>query len=70
MAIKTPEEQLESVQGKIEAVEGGAQSYELDGRTVTYPTLEKLYARETVLLQRMSRPNLRKRVYSDCSGGD
>ncbi|HYD29202.1 hypothetical protein [Brevundimonas sp.] len=50
MAIKTYEQQLESVQAAIAEVEGGAQSYEMDGRTLTRGDLATLYAREERLL--------------------
>lgn len=52
MAIKTVTEQLESVQTAIAAIESGAQSYELHGRSFTKANLETLYKREENLLSR------------------
>ena len=50
MAIKTYTEQLESVQAAIAAIEGGAQSYSIAGRSMTKADLAALYMREERLL--------------------
>lgn len=55
MAIKTYTEQLESVQAAIEAIEGGAQSYAIGGRSMTRADLGTLYAREEALMPKALR---------------
>lgn len=49
MAIKTYTQQLEEVQAAIEAIEGGAQSYSIAGRSLSRADLATLYARESKL---------------------
>lgn len=49
--------QLTSVQSAISAIEGGAQSYTINGRTVTKANLADLYDREEQLLARQAREN-------------
>lgn len=65
MALKTTSEQLESIQNAIEAVLSGAQSYTLDGRTVTRANLSSLEAREERLERKLAKENgARPRVSS------
>lgn len=52
---KTLEEQLESVQNAIEAIENGAQEYSINDRTVTKGDLEILYRREARLKRAIER---------------
>ena len=52
MAVKTTQQQLEEVQAAITALLTGAQSYTIDGRTITKANLKDLHAREEVLLSR------------------
>lgn len=52
MALLTTEQQLEQVQSAITALLAGAQSYTLDGRTITRASLSTLHDREQVLLRR------------------
>lgn len=53
--MKTYEEQLDSVQAAIAAIEGGAQKYEMDGRTVERAELKTLYDREARLMRLVKR---------------
>ena len=46
MAIESTETQLERVQAAIAAIESGAQSYSIGGRTLTKADLKTLYERE------------------------
>lgn len=55
MAVRTLAEQLESVQSAIEAIEGGAQSYTIEGFAYTRGTLKTLYDREARLLSRIAK---------------
>ena len=55
MAIKTYTEQLESVQAAIAAIEGGAQSYSIAGRSLSKADLGTLYAREEYLMPKAKR---------------
>lgn len=55
MAIKTYTEQLENVQAAIEAIEDGAQSYSIAGRSYTRPDIDSLYAREERLIRLVKR---------------
>ena len=55
MAIKTYTEQLEAVQAAIAAIEGGAQAYAINGRSVTRADLGTLYARESALMAKAVR---------------
>lgn len=55
MAVKTYTEQLESVQAAIEAIETGAQSYAIAGRSLTRANLPDLYKREERLLALVER---------------
>lgn len=57
MALKTTQQQLEDIQGAIEAVLLGAQSYTLDGRTVTRANLSSLEAREERLERKLAKEN-------------
>lgn len=50
---QTARAQLERVRKAIEAVEGGAQSYSMDGRTLNRADLATLYAREKQLMRRL-----------------
>jgi len=51
---KTLAQQLESVQTAIEKLESGAaQSYEIEGRKMTYLDLPALYKREEYLLKQI-----------------
>lgn len=53
---KSLSEQLESVQSAIDAIESGkTQSYELEGRKLTYVDLPVLYKREESLLNKIER---------------
>jgi len=54
MAVKTTLEQLEEVQAAITKVMGG-QSVNIDGISITRVSLEKLNAREEMLLRRYKR---------------
>jgi len=48
-------EQLDTIQTAIEALETGkAQSYEIEGRKMTYFDLRTLYAREEKLIKQIS----------------
>lgn len=49
MATETYQVQLERVQGAIAAIESGAQSYSVAGRSFTKADLKTLYERETWL---------------------
>jgi len=59
--MATYAEQLESVQSAIAAIEGGAQSYNINsptgGRTVAMADLKTLYDREKWLLMMIAREN-------------
>lgn len=59
MAVKTFNEQLESVQAAIEAIEGGSQSYTIQtpggSRTVSRADLKTLYEREERLMPKAQR---------------
>ena len=55
MAIKTYTEQLEEVQTAISAIEGGAQSYMIAGRSLSRGDLATLYSREDRLRVNVSR---------------
>lgn len=46
MAVETYTEQLERVQAAIAAIESGAQSYSVAGRSLTRADLSTLYSRE------------------------
>lgn len=52
--MATLAQQLESVQAAIEAIEGGAQSYTIEGFTYTRASLKTLYAREERLLNKIA----------------
>ena len=53
---KSLKEQLESVQEAIDAIESGkTQSYELEGRKLTYVDLPTLYKREESLINRIEK---------------
>jgi len=54
MAIKTYEEQLESVQNAIAQIEAGCQSYSIGSRSFTMAALSALYAREAWLRRMVS----------------
>lgn len=58
--MKTYEEQLTSVQAAIAAIEGGAQSYEMDGRKIERADLATLYAREERLMGAVKRAGGRR----------
>ncbi len=49
MATTSYQTQLESVQAAIAAIEGGAQSYSIQGRTLARGDLGTLYEREKYL---------------------
>lgn len=51
---QTLAQQLDSVQAAIAAIEGGAQSYSVNGMTYTRASLETLYRREEQLERRTS----------------
>ena len=51
MAVKTYTEQLESVQATIAAIESGAQSMTISGRSYTKADIKVLYDREERLLR-------------------
>ena len=53
--MATLAEQLASVQSAIEAIEAGAQSYTIAGRSYTRATLETLYRREERLQAKINR---------------
>lgn len=55
MAIKSIEEQIESIQNAIAAIEGGAQQYRLGDQWVTKADLETLYKRLDELMARYAR---------------
>ena len=55
MAIKTYEQQLEEVQAAISAIEGGAQSYSIGGRSLARADLKTLYEREKQLRSDVAR---------------
>lgn len=62
--MATYAEQLTSVQAAITAIEGGAQSYSIAGRSLTRADLSVLYKREErlrVLADRESRGGIRVR---------
>jgi len=48
-------DQLDSVQTAIAAIEGGAQSYTINGRSFTRADLATLYAREERILTKIER---------------
>jgi hypothetical protein len=52
MAVKTTEEQLESVQTAIAKIEAGSQSYTIDDITYSKANIASLYKREERLLAR------------------
>lgn len=53
---RTLGEQLDTIQTAIEALESGkAQSYEIEGRKMTYFDLRTLYDREEKLISKISR---------------
>jgi hypothetical protein len=52
---KTYAQQLEEVEAAIEAIEGGAQSYNIDNRSLTRANLETLYKRQTYLKGKAAR---------------
>ena len=53
MALASTQTQLETVQTAIAAIEGGAQSYSISGRSLTRADLPSLYKRERELLSRL-----------------
>lgn len=55
MAITSYTTQLESVQAAIAAIEGGSQSYSIQGRTLTRGDLQALYSREEDLRRKVDR---------------
>ena len=55
MATKTYQEQLETVQAAIEAIETLGQGTDVNGRTLTRADLRTLYQREAELLRRVAR---------------
>jgi hypothetical protein len=55
LAIKTYTEQLEEVQAAITAIEGGSQSYTINGRSLERGDLDTLYKREAYLRTQVSR---------------
>ncbi len=55
MAIKSIQEQIESVQAAIDAIEGGAQQYRLGDQWVTKADLKTLYERLDQLMVRYAR---------------
>jgi len=55
MAITSYTTQLESVQAAIAAIEGGAQSYSVQGRSVSRGDLAMLYKREETLRRKVDR---------------
>ncbi len=55
MAITSYTTQLESVQAAIAAIEGGSQSYSVQGRSVSRGDLASLYEREKYLRRMVSR---------------
>lgn len=57
MSLKTTEEKLRSVQEAIEAIESGAQQYQLNGRMITRASLKTLYDREAYLESKLEREN-------------
>lgn len=52
---ETYETQLERVQAAIAAIESGAQSYSIAGRSLSRADLQTLYAREAQLLRLIAR---------------
>ncbi len=56
MAI-TLEQQLDCVQKAIAAIEGGAQAYQIGGKSLTRADLKTLYAREKDLVYQIARQN-------------
>lgn len=54
---QTYAQQLDSVQAAITAIEGGQQSYSVNGLSVTRADLKTLYAREERLLKLVSQNN-------------
>ena len=55
MALRTTTEKLESVQAAIAAIEGGAQSYSISGRSLTRANLAELYKQERFLEKKLAR---------------
>lgn len=55
MMTQILQDQLTRVQNAIAAIEEGGQSIGYEGRTVTKGDLKTLYAREALLLKRISR---------------
>lgn len=55
MSLKSTEEKLLSVQSAIDAIEGGAQQYQLNGRMITKANLKALYERESYLESKLQR---------------
>jgi len=55
MAIKTYQEQLETVQATIEEIETRGQSTDVNGRTLTRGNLATLYDREKYLRRMVGR---------------
>ncbi len=55
MALLTTLEKLESVQAAIAAIEGGAQSYSMGGRSLNRGDLKTLYERERELLDQYNK---------------
>lgn len=65
MTVTSYSTQLESVQAAIAAIEGGAQSYSIAGRSMSRGDLKTLYEREErlrALVERESSSNGRVRV--------
>ena len=57
MSLKTPEEQLAEVQSAITALMTGAQSYTLDGRSVTRANLKDLVSYQEMLEKKVNNAN-------------
>ena len=53
--MATYQEQLDSVQSAISAIESGAQSYSISGRSMSKADLGVLYDREERLLKKVAR---------------
>lgn len=53
--MPTYQQQLESVQAAIAAIEGGAQSYSIAGRSLSRADLSALYEREKYLIGQAAR---------------
>lgn len=65
MAVEDYATQLERVQSAIAAIEGGAQSYSIAGRSLSRADLRTLYEREAWLrkmVDRVSRGGIRVRL--------